>query len=72
MEVLASKTKVYMVLEHVSGGELFDRVVRTFANIPYLLLIIAHCISGVQNLHKCMALAMTNNVLLFILTGIQR
>ncbi|XP_059632038.1 CBL-interacting serine/threonine-protein kinase 1-like [Cornus florida] len=26
-EVLASKTKIYMVLEYVNGGELFDRIV---------------------------------------------
>lgn len=28
MQVLASKTKIYMVLEYVTGGELFDRIVR--------------------------------------------
>ncbi|CAH2036075.1 unnamed protein product [Thlaspi arvense] len=27
-EVLASKTKIYMVLECVTGGDLFDRIVR--------------------------------------------
>ena len=28
VQVLASKTKIYMVLEFVTGGELFDRIVR--------------------------------------------
>lgn len=28
MQVLASKTKIYMVLEFVNGGELFDKIVR--------------------------------------------
>lgn len=27
IQVLASKTKIYMVLEYVTGGELFDRIV---------------------------------------------
>lgn len=27
MQVLASKTKIYMVLEYVNGGELFDKIV---------------------------------------------
>lgn len=29
-QVLASKTKIYMVLEYVNGGELFDRIVSRF------------------------------------------
>lgn len=29
MQVSASKTKIYMVLEYVNGGELFDKIVRT-------------------------------------------
>ena len=28
LQVLASKTKIYMVLECVTGGDLFDRIVR--------------------------------------------
>jgi len=28
MQVLASKTKINMVMELVTGGELFDRIVR--------------------------------------------
>lgn len=32
-QVLASKTKIYMVLEYVNGGELFDRIVSIFCNI---------------------------------------
>lgn len=27
-QVAASKTKIYMVLEYVNGGELFDKIVR--------------------------------------------
>jgi serine/threonine protein kinase len=27
LEVLASKTKIYIVLEYVTGGELFDKIV---------------------------------------------
>jgi 5'-AMP-activated protein kinase catalytic alpha subunit len=26
-QVLASKTKIYIVLEYVTGGELFDKIV---------------------------------------------
>lgn len=29
-EVLASRVKIYIVLEFVSGGELFDEIVRIF------------------------------------------
>lgn len=29
-QVMASKTKIYIVLEFVDGGELFDKVVRDF------------------------------------------
>lgn len=29
MQVVASKTKIYMVLEYVTGGELFDKIVRS-------------------------------------------
>lgn len=28
--VIASKTKIYMVLEYVNGGELFDKIVSSF------------------------------------------
>lgn len=31
-EVLASKTKIYMVLEYVTGGELFNRIVSSFSH----------------------------------------
>jgi len=31
-EVLASRVKIYIVLEFVSGGELFDEIVRLFLN----------------------------------------
>jgi serine/threonine protein kinase len=27
LEVIASKTKIYIVLEYVTGGELFDKIV---------------------------------------------
>jgi len=36
MQVLASKTKIYMVLEYATGGELFDRIVRTLC-LPVFL-----------------------------------
>lgn len=29
LQVMASKTKIYIVLEYVDGGELFDKIVRT-------------------------------------------
>lgn len=29
-QVLASKSKIYMVLEYVNGGELFERIVSSF------------------------------------------
>lgn len=32
MQVLASKSKIYMVLEYVNGGELFDRIVSIFVH----------------------------------------
>lgn len=28
LQVAASKTKIYMVLEYVNGGELFEKIVR--------------------------------------------
>ncbi|CAJ1975618.1 unnamed protein product [Sphenostylis stenocarpa] len=36
-EVMASKTKIYIVLEFVTGGELFDKIVRQFLSFPVLL-----------------------------------
>ncbi|RWW61087.1 hypothetical protein BHE74_00031862 [Ensete ventricosum] len=35
-QVSASKTKIYMVLEYVNGGELFDKIVRIM-DLPNLL-----------------------------------
>jgi serine/threonine protein kinase len=32
LEVMASKTKIYIVLEYVTGGELFDKIVSTFCS----------------------------------------
>lgn len=32
MQVMASKTKIYIVLELVTGGELFDKIVRNIAS----------------------------------------
>jgi serine/threonine protein kinase len=34
-EVLASKTKIYLVLEYVTGGELFNKIVRLTKNPPH-------------------------------------
>lgn len=28
LQVMASKTKIFIVLEYVTGGELFDKIVR--------------------------------------------
>jgi len=30
---MASKTKIYIVLEFVTGGELFDKIVRQFLSL---------------------------------------
>ena len=30
-QVMASKTKIYIVLEYVTGGELFDKIVSTLS-----------------------------------------
>ena len=40
LQVLASKTKIYMVLECVTGGDLFDRIVRLMyiATVTVLLV----------------------------------
>ena len=39
IQVLASKTKIYMILEFVNGGELFDAIVstnqHTIVALPY-------------------------------------
>jgi hypothetical protein len=43
MQVLASKTKIYMVLEYVNGGELFDKIVRTICLLIYYSYKI-HCV----------------------------
>ena len=32
---MASKTKVYIVLEFVTGGELFDKIVRASPSDPF-------------------------------------
>lgn len=37
LQVLASKTKIYMVLEYVADGELFERIVRRFLLTVHLL-----------------------------------
>lgn len=41
---MASKTKIYIVLEFVTGGELFDKIVRSdFALPPSIILFCAIC-----------------------------
>ena len=39
-EVLASQTKIYIFLEFVSGGELFDKIVRP-PSCPFLVTFIS-------------------------------
>lgn len=34
--MLASKTKIYMVLEYVNGGELFEKIVSRRTGLSYL------------------------------------
>jgi len=36
MQVLASKTKIYMVLEYVNGGELFDKIVSKLCHLIFI------------------------------------
>ena len=36
LQVLASKTKIYMVMECVTGGELFDRIVSVLADVDLI------------------------------------
>ena len=36
--MLASRTKIYIILEFVTGGELFDKIVSTVFHISYLSL----------------------------------
>jgi hypothetical protein len=35
---MASKTKIYIVLEFVTGGELFDKIVRTWLLLHLLMV----------------------------------
>lgn len=37
IQVLASKTKINMVLEYVTGGELFNRIVSSFSHICIII-----------------------------------
>lgn len=39
-QVLASKSKIYLVLECASGGELFDRIVSVFSDIDLIWLLL--------------------------------
>jgi serine/threonine protein kinase len=39
-EVLASQTKIYIFLEFVSGGELFDKIVRP-PSCPFMVTFIS-------------------------------
>ncbi|KAM7487981.1 hypothetical protein LguiB_025465 [Lonicera macranthoides] len=52
-EVLASKTKIYMVLEYVNGGELFDRIASK-GKIPEAegRKLFQHLIDGVSYCHN--------------------
>lgn len=37
MKVMASKTKIYIVMELVTGGELFDKIVSVWSSHPCLI-----------------------------------
>lgn len=41
-QVLASKAKIYMVLEYVNGGELFERIVSRFLFCREMQLIVIY------------------------------
>jgi serine/threonine protein kinase len=41
-QVLASKTKIYIVLEYVTGGELFDKIV-SISSSPVIVLFLMFC-----------------------------
>jgi len=34
-EVLAGKTKIYIILELITGGELFDKIVRILCSMAF-------------------------------------
>jgi 5'-AMP-activated protein kinase catalytic alpha subunit len=52
-EVLASKTKIFIVLEVVSGGELFDKIVRDGKFSEELALFYFNqLVEGVEYCHK--------------------
>jgi hypothetical protein len=38
VKVMASKTKIYIVMELVTGGELFDKIVSAYLSFGYLNL----------------------------------
>ena len=60
MQVLASKTKIYMVLEYVNGGELFDKIVRS--NCLFIIHIHDDLLPNWQS----------QSMNYFVFTGIQR
>lgn len=45
LQVMGSKTKIYIVLEFVTGGELFDKIVSLF--LFHLFMLISH------RMHQC-------------------
>lgn len=45
VQVMASKTKIFIVLEFVTGGELFDKIVRTSYLLVWINFFLLDCFS---------------------------
>jgi hypothetical protein len=58
---MASKTKIYIVMEYATGGELFDKIVSLFffkSHVELLVRLFVFCFFGkdsarVQNKERC-------------------
>lgn len=48
IQVMASKTKIYIILEYVDGGELFDKIVSNYSNAsPHIAWIKDLCSTSI-------------------------